>query len=166
VPLTTTLHFFYGKASAGKTTIANALAKEHAAILISEDIWMMRLFGDQMKTFDDYLYFSPKLKTVIGPLAAQLLKSGNHVVLDFQANTKAGRRFFRSVSEPADAVHVLHFVQTSDQVCLERIAKRNIEQPESSHHLTEEVFALVSSCFEIQAAAEGFDIQLHGAGAL
>jgi predicted kinase len=160
-----TLHFFCGKAGAGKTTIANGLAQEHAAILISEDIWMTRLFGDQMKTFDDYLHFSPKLKSVVGPLATQLLKLGNHVVLDFQANTKAGRRFFRSIFEESGAAHVLHYVQTSDQVCLERIAKRNIERPEGSHHLTEEVFALISSYFEAPEAAEGFNVEIHGTGA-
>ena len=49
-----TLHFFCGKAGAGKTTVASRLAQDHGAILISEDIWLMRLFGDQMKTFDDY----------------------------------------------------------------------------------------------------------------
>lgn len=160
-----TLHFMCGKAGAGKTTVANALAQQHAAILISEDIWMLRLFGDQMKSFDDYLHFAPKLKSVVGPLATQLLKAGSHVVLDFQANTKAGRNFFRSVFEQAGAAHVLHFVQTSDRLCLERIAKRNIERPEGSHHLTEEVFALVSSYFEVPEAAEGFNVEFHGAGA-
>jgi predicted kinase len=164
MPIAPTLHFMCGKAGAGKTTIATGLAQEHAAILISEDVWLMRLFGDQMKTFDDYIHFSRKLKTVVGPLTTQLLKSGNNVVLDFQANTKAGRRFFRSVFEQADAAHVLHFVQTSDQVCLERIAKRNIELPEGSNHLTEEDFALVSSYFEVPEAAEGFNIRVHGAG--
>jgi len=159
-----TLHFMCGKAGAGKTTVANGLAQEHAAILISEDIWMTRLFGDQMKSFDDYLHFSPKLKAVIGPLATQILKAGQHVVLDFQANTKAGRSFFRSVFEEADAAHALHFVQTSDRICLERIAKRNIERLEGSHHLTEEVFALVTSYFEAPEAAEGFNIRVHGAG--
>jgi predicted kinase len=76
MPVTPTLHFICGKAGAGKTTVANGLAQEHAAFFISEDIWMMRLFGDQMKSFDDYLHFSPKLKSVVGPLATQLLKSG------------------------------------------------------------------------------------------
>ncbi len=153
MPLTPTLHFFCGKVGAGKTAIAHVLAQKRGAILISEDIWMMRLFGNQMKTFDDYLHFSPKLKTVVAPLATQLLKSGNHVVLGFQANAKAGRRFFRSVFEQAGAAHVLHLVQTSDQVCLERLAKRNIERPEGSNNLTEEVFALVSSYFEVPEAA-------------
>jgi len=163
MPIAPTLHFFCGKPGAGKTTVATSLAQEHAAILISEDIWMIRLFGDQMKTFDDYLRFSPKLKAVVGPLAVELLKAGANVVLDFQANTKTGRNFFRSIFEQAAAEHVLHFVQTSDQVCLERIAKRNIERPEGSHHLTEEVFALASSYFEVPEATEGFNIKIHGA---
>ena len=165
MPVSPTLHFFCGKAGAGKTTVATGLARDHAAVLISEDIWMVRLFGDQMKSFDDYIHFSQKLKAVVGPLTTQLLKAGNHVVMDFQANTKAGRSFFRSVFEQADAGHVLHYVQTSDRVCLERIAKRNIERPEGSHHLTEEVFALVSSYFEAPEAAEGFNIQVHDASA-
>ena len=165
MPVIPTLHFMCGKAGAGKTTVASRLAQEQAALLLSEDIWMKRLFGDQMKSFDDYLHFSPKLKSVVGPLAVKLLKSGNHVILDFQANTKAGRSFFRSVFEQAGAAHVLHFVQASDQLCLERIAKRNIERPEGSHHLTEEVFALVSSYFEAPESDEGFNVKLHGAGA-
>ncbi len=123
---------------------------------------MTRLFGDQMKTFDDYIRLSPKLRAVVGPLAAQLLRSGNHVVLDFQANTKAGRTFFRSIFEQASAAHVLHFVETSDRTCLERIARRNVERPEGSHHLTEELFALVSGYFQPPEAAEGFNIVVHG----
>jgi predicted kinase len=58
---TPTLHFMCGKAGAGKSTIASAVAQDHAAILISEDVWLMRLFGDQMKAFDDYIRFSRKL---------------------------------------------------------------------------------------------------------
>jgi predicted kinase len=164
MPLAPTLHFFCGKPGAGKSTVALRISREHAAILISEDIWMTRLFGDRMKTFDDYIHFSPKLKAVVGPLATQLLSSGKHVVLDFQANTKASRAFFRSVFEQANAAHVLHFVQSSDQVCLERIARRNIERPEGSHHLTDEVFALVSSYFQPPEATEGFNIEVHSEG--
>jgi predicted kinase len=160
-PQPPTLHFMCGKAGAGKTRIAGHLAKELSAILISEDIWMLRLFGDQMKTFDDYLRLSPKLKSVVGPLAVELLTAGHSVVLDFQANTKTGRAWFRSVFEQAAAAHVLHWAETSDQVCLQRIAKRNIERPEGSHHLTEEVFNHVSSLFERPEVAEGFNIKTY-----
>jgi predicted kinase len=158
-----TLHFFCGKPGAGKTTLAEDLARTHAAILLSEDVWMVRLFGDQMKTFDDYIHFSGKLKAVVGPLATQLLRAGNNVVMDFQANTKAGRRFFRSVFEEANAVHVLHYVRASDRMCLERIAQRNMSLPEGAHHLTDEVFALVVAYFEEPQDEEGFDIMVYGA---
>jgi predicted kinase len=90
-----------------------------------------------------------------------LLNSGHPVVLDFQANTKAGRQWFRSVFEQAGAAHILHFVRTSDAVCLQRIAKRNVERPEGSHHLTEEDFTYVSSFFQAPEAAEGFNVKTY-----
>lgn len=156
-----TLHFFCGKAGAGKSTVAQALAREHAALLISEDVWLARLFGDEMKTFDDYIRVSRKLKAVVGPLAVDLLGAGQTVVLDFQANTRSGRQWFRSLFEQAAAAHVLHFVTTPDEVCLARIARRNVERPEGSHHLTEADFVHVSSFFEAPEADEGFTVRTH-----
>lgn len=157
----TVLHFFCGKAGAGKTTVASRLAQDQQAILLSEDIWLLRLFGDQMKTFEDYVRFSRKLKTVVGPLAVDLLNAGHSVVLDFQANTRRGRAWFRSVFEQAGAGHVLHFVDSSNEVCLERIAKRNVERPEGSHHLTEGTFLNITSFFEPPEESEGFNIKVY-----
>lgn len=156
-----TLHFFCGKAGAGKTTLASCLAQEHNAVLISEDIWLTRLFGDQMKNFDDYIRFSRKLRTVVGPLAVDLLTAGHSVVLDFQANTTAVRSWFRSVFEQAGSTHVLHFVSASDEACLARIARRNVERPEGSHPLTEEEFIHVSSFFQAPEETEGFNVELY-----
>ena len=121
----------------------------------------MRLFGDQMKTFDDYIRVSRKLKEAVGPLIIDLLNAGQSVVLDFQANTKAGRGWFRSLFEQAGSAHVLHFLDTSDQACLTRIAKRNVERPEGSHHLTEEDFIHISSFFQGPEKTEGFNIKIY-----
>jgi len=156
-----TLHFFCGKAGAGKTTVATRIATDCSAILLSEDIWMMRLFGDQMKTFDDYIRLSQKLKEVIGPLTVDLLTAGQSVVLDFEGNTKVGRSWFRSVFETARSSHVLHFVNTPDELCWERIARRNLERPEGSYHLTKEDFFHVSSFFQAPEAVEGFNIRTY-----
>ncbi|MEI8304350.1 MAG: ATP-binding protein [Burkholderiales bacterium] len=160
---TPTLHFMCGKAGAGKSTVAAALARETGAILLVEDIWMARLYGDQMTVFDDYLRFSRKLKTVIGPLCVDLLRAGHSVVLDFQANTRAGRAWFRSVVEEAGVPHVLHVLDTPDSVCLARIARRNQERPEGSHRLTEEDFRHISSFFQAPDPAEGFHLRVHTA---
>jgi len=157
------LHFLCGKAGAGKSTLARALAKAHHAILISEDLWLARLFGDQMKTFDDYKSYAQRAKTVVGPLVIDLLTAGQNVVLDFPANTRTSRAWFRSLYGAAGADHVLHYVEASDRTCLQRIDKRNTERPEGSHHLTEEDFVHISSFFEAPEQAEGFRIEVHAA---
>lgn len=155
------LHFFCGKPGAGKTTLALQLAHSENAVLISEDIWMARLYGDQMHSFDDYIRLSQRLKTVVGPLVSDLLKVGQPVVMDFQANTRGLRQWFRGVFEPAGAEHVLHWLQTPDATCLARIAKRNLARPEGSHHLTEAVFHQVAAYFEAPQPEEGFHLRPH-----
>ncbi|MBX3653973.1 MAG: ATP-binding protein [Ramlibacter sp.] len=157
-----TLHFFCGKAGAGKSTLARQVASEQNALLICEDVWLARLFGDQMKTLDDYRRLALKLKSVVGPMVVDLLKSGQSVVLDFPANTRATRAWFRTVFESADAAHVLHFVQTPDAVCLERIGRRNVERPEGAHHLSEQDFEIISSFFEPPEEAEGLGVRVWG----
>jgi predicted kinase len=157
------LHFLCGKAGAGKSTLAKALAAAHQAILISEDIWLARLFGDQMKTFEDYRHYAQRVKTVVGPLVIDLLTAGQNVVLDFPANTRTSRAWFRSLYEAAGTAHVPHYVDVPDQTCLQRIDKRNTERPEGSHHLTKEDFVNISSFFEAPEAGEGFQIKVHAA---
>lgn len=160
MPAPATLHFFCGKAGAGKSTLAATLAAECGAMLLCEDVWLSRLFGDQMKTFDDYVRFSRRLKCVVGPLVVDLLASGRTVVLDFQANTRAGRAWFLSVCSQAGAPHLLHFVDADDATCLQRIARRNAERPDGSYHLSEEDFHHVTSFFE-PPVEEGLNVKVY-----
>jgi predicted kinase len=158
-----TLHFFCGKAGAGKSTRASALAQDGTAILLSEDIWLSRLYGDQIKVFDDYIRFSQKLNTVITPLVTNLLSAGMSVVMDYQANTRRRRSWFRSMFESANAEHVLHYLPTPDTLCLERIAKRNAEMPEGSSQLTVADYWHVTSYFEPPEESEGFNVRTYTA---
>jgi len=158
------LHFFCGKAGAGKSTVARAVAQSAQATLISEDVWLARLYADQMQTFEDYRRLSVRLKTVVGPLVVELLRSGRNVVLDFPANTRVSRAWFRSICEEAGAAHVLHHVDSTDDTCMARIRLRNEERPEGSHHLTPDQFAYISSFFEPPAQDEGFEIKGYGTG--
>jgi predicted kinase len=158
-----TLHFFCGKAGAGKSTRATAIAESHRAILLSEDIWLSRLYGDQIKVFDDYIRFSRKLNTVVTPLVIDLLTAGQSVVMDFQANTRQRRAWFRSMFEAAHAEHLMHFLQTPDNVCLARIATRNQELPEGASRLSEADYWHVSSYFQPPEESEGLHIQTYAA---
>lgn len=157
-----TLHLLCGKAGAGKTTLASALAAEHRAILIAEDIWLVRLYGP-MKSFADYRTYSQRVKTVVGPLVTDLLCLGQSVVLDYPANTKSSRLWLRSLFDSAGGHHLLHYLATPDDVCLKRIDQRNIERPEGSYHLTRDDFDYVSSFFEAPEDDEGFKIEIHAA---
>ena len=156
-----TLHFFCGKAGAGKSTKAKAIAEANGAILLSEDVWLTRLYGDQIKVFDDYIRFSQKLNTVVTPLVIDLLALGQSVVMDFQANTKRRRSWFRSMFEEAQADHVMHYLQTPDALCLERIQKRNTEMPEGASQLTEADYWHVTSYFQPPEEIEGFHVQAY-----
>ena len=43
-----TLHLLCGKIASGKSTLANALKEEQAAVLLTEDHWLSRLYPDQI----------------------------------------------------------------------------------------------------------------------
>lgn len=156
-----TLHFFCGKAGAGKTTKSKAVATACGAILLSEDVWLQRLYGQQIQVFDDYIRYSQKLNTVVTPLVIDLLVAGQSVVMDFQANSIKRRAWLRSIFEQAHVNHVLHFLQTPDAQCLERIHIRNREMPEGASHLTEEAYWHVTSYFQPPEETEGFNIQAY-----
>lgn len=156
-----TLHFFCGKAGAGKSTKAKTVASACGAVLLSEDVWLQRLYGEQIRIFDDYIRCSQKLNTVITPLVIDLLNLGQNVVMDFQANTIRRRAWFRSMFEQARAQHVLHVLQTPDAECLSRIQIRNREMPEGASHLTEADYWHVTSFFQPPEEAEGFNIEAY-----
>ena len=153
-------HFMCGKAGAGKSTLANQLAQQHDAILLCEDIWLARLFPDEIEIFEDYIKFTRRIKTVVAPMAVELLRRQS-VILDFPANTIDSRRWFRSIIEQAGCAHSLHFAVATDELCLQRIAKRNVERPEGSHELDEATFNKISSYFQPPTEQEKFNLVLH-----
>src|SRR4051794_34040345 len=103
-----TLHFFTGKAGAGKTTLARQIARTAPAVLICEDEWMSRL-ADPVDNLQQYLTASARIRSVIGPLSIDLLTLGTSVVFDFAGNTVADRRWIRSIFERAASDHRLHY---------------------------------------------------------
>jgi predicted kinase len=96
------LHFISGKAGAGKTTLARQIARTAPAVVISEDEWLYRL-AEPIETLQQYLTAAAKVRSIIGPLCADLLRLGTSVVFDFGGNTVNDRRWVRSVFESAGA---------------------------------------------------------------
>lgn len=156
-----TLHFFCGKMAAGKSTLSAKLAAELPAVLVCEDLWLSRLYPDEIVTFNDYLKYGARLKEVLAPHLVALLRQGSSLVLDFPGNVPAQRQWFRTIFEAAGADHVLHYVEVADAVCKEQLERRNRERPPGSKVMTEDEFDHITSFFVPPAAAEGFNVQRH-----
>lgn len=161
-----TLHVTCGKMAAGKTTFSRRLAAELPAVLVCWDLWLQRLYPVEIASFDDFLKYSARLRTLMGPHLADLLARGQDVVLDFPANTPASRAWVRSIFEAAGARHLLHFLDTPDERCLQQLARRNRELPEGSMPMSAEQFAAITALFVPPGPAEGFEVRVHpGTGA-
>jgi predicted kinase len=152
------LHFFCGKIASGKTTLSKQLASTHHAILLSEDLWLSKLYPEEIRTFDDYLKYSSRLKPVVARHVQDILARGISVVLDFPGNVPSQRQWFRSIFEAAGVNHVLHYLVASDSLCKAQLQKRNIELPEGSAIVSEAEFDYITSYFQPPIADESFNI--------
>lgn len=152
-----TLHFICGRLASGKTTLARKISAAESAIFLCEDVWLSRL-SNGISSFEDYLVWSRRCRSVMGPLIVDVLKNGTSVVLDFAGNTANERSWVRSLFESAGSKHLLHYLEVPEEVCLARLIERNRKKPEGLYFATttEEEFKLISSYFQPPIADEGF----------
>ena len=155
-----TLHLLCGKIAAGKSTLAAELARKPGTVLIAEDEWLSTLFGDQMCSVADYVRLSDKLRSVMGPHVAMVLRAGVSVVLDFPANTVGLRRWMRGIVEDAGADHVLHYLDLEDDVCIARLRVRNRA---GTHQFaaSDAQFHQINAAFVPPSVDEGFNVITH-----
>jgi predicted kinase len=161
-----TLHFLCGKMAAGKTTLARQLSSDCNAVLVCEDIWLEGLYPEEITDFDSYLKYAARLKSVVSPHVEALLKHGISVVLDYPANTLRARAWVRAIFEAAQADHLLHFVDTPNERCLEQLEKRNQEKPAGSIEMSAEQFECITSLFVAPQEHEGFNVRVYRDGAV
>lgn len=153
-----TLTFFCGKMGAGKTTKSKTISIEKNAILLSEDDWLAAHYPNQINSFDDYIKFSSLIKPFVKSHVLQILKAGTNVVMDFPANTKNQREWFKQICNEIKCDHELIFLDLSDQECLSQIAKRREDQPHRAQFDNEAVFNHVTQYFEAPLVSENFKI--------
>ena len=155
-----TLHMFCGKIASGKSRLAAELGSAPGAVLISEDRWLATLYPGEITTLEDYARSTGRLRSALAPLLVDLLRQGLDVVLDFQANTPAGRAWMRSLFETAGADHQLHHLRTSDDVCRARLHARN-QSGTHEYQVSDEQFDLFNRHIVEPSANEGFNIITH-----
>jgi predicted kinase len=156
--MTGTLHLVCGKIAAGKSTLCARLAAAPATVLISEDFWLKRLFGEEMKEVADYVRVSARLRVPMGAHVTDLLKGGTDVVLDFPANTRATRAWMKAVADAAEARAVLHWLDVPDETCRDRLRRRNEAGEHDFAGVTDAQFDLITAYFQPPEPEEGLEI--------
>lgn len=154
-----TLHFISGRLASGKTTLARRLSTEHNAVFFCEDLWLSKL-SDGITSFQDYLKWSARCRTVMAPLIVDTLKAGASVVLDFAGNRITDRAWVLALSQEANAPHLLHFLDVDEEECLRRLQSRNAQKPDGLYFAstTEENFRAICSFFQAPQLEEGLNI--------
>ena len=156
----TTLHLMSGKIASGKSMLAQALAAEHQALLLSEDHWLSRLYPDQIKSVADYVRLARQIREVIGPLVIDLLNAGVSVVMDFPANTPEQRQWLRDLADAAGASHCVHYLEVDDDTCRSRLHRRN-GGGEHEFAATDAEFDVITSYFQAPGEEEELQIEIH-----
>lgn len=118
------------------------------------------LYPKQIKTLDDYLHYSARLRSFVGMYVKNLLMTGTTVVLDFPAKTARQRAWFKCLYEDSDVEGKLLYLKVSDAICLERLRKRHAEQPDRQRFDDEQFFEQVTQYFRESAPNEGFNIEM------
>jgi len=155
------LFFFAGKMAAGKSTLAKRLAGRENAILLIQDAMLDTLFPGLIVNVASYLEYAGRINRMIAPQVLAILSKGVSVVLDFPANTRTQRAWFRAIIDSAGVEHELHFVDTPDAICKARLKARSAHLPPGTKWTTEEDFELVSSHFVAPAIDEFFNVIVH-----
>ena len=158
------LLFMCGKMAAGKSTLAKDLARRERAVILVQDEWLEALFPGEITDMPGYLKYSTRLKNALTPHVCGLLSHGLTVVLDFPANTKNQRAWFRDMVDRAGVEHELHFVDAPDEVCKRQLRDRSRHLPPGTPWTTDAEFDMVTSYFQAPTEDERFNVIRHARG--
>ena len=153
--------FLTGKMASGKSTFAKAYAEEINAIVLSEDKILESLFSEEIKTIQDYVLYSNKIKDFIIDIVKTLVNKNIHVILDFPGNTIKQRAWFKNIIKETKANHQLIFLDIDDETCLKQLLKRSSELPSRNHFDTKETFYQLKTFFQEPTDDEGFNIKVY-----
>ncbi len=160
------LLFMCGKMAAGKTTLSRALAESERGLLLAQDELLESLYPGEFVDFRAFLKYSARLRTALAPHVVSMLSLGMTVVLDFPANTRTSRAWYREIFERAGAAHELHYILASDDLCRRRLRQRSrdLGLAPGAKWTTDADFDEVTSYFEPPASDELFNVIRHERG--
>lgn len=155
------LYFVCGKMAAGKSTCARELARATGAVLLVQDDLLGNLYPGEISSIPDFIKYSARLRQALSSHVLDLLVRGVPVVLDFPANTRAQREWFRELIDAAEVEHELHFVDATDELCKRQLRHRSQGLPAGSAWTSDAEFDAITAYFQAPVAHEGFNVIRH-----
>ncbi len=147
--------------AAGKSTLARTLAvREHAVLLVQDD-FLHALFPGEITDISEFVKYSSRLQNALTPLVCAFLSKGISVVLDFPANTKMQRAWFRELIGRAHVEHELHFVDASDALCKSQLRQRSAGLPPGALWTRDADFDAITAYFQPPSEDEHFHVVRH-----
>jgi predicted kinase len=157
------LLFICGKMAAGKSTLSKELAAKEDAVHMAQDDLLGGLYPVEFIDLAAFVKYATRLQGVLTPHIVALLTKGVSLVLDFPANTKRQRAWFRQLIEMSGSDHELHFIVASDELCKRQLKQRSQELglPQGAKWTTDADFEEVTAYFDPPAVGEGFNVIRH-----
>lgn len=152
------LYFMCGKMAAGKSTLARQLARDQNAVLLVQDDFLAALFPGEIQDIPSFVKYSTRLNNALSDHVCDLLSRGTSVVLDFPANTRNQRQWFRDLFERANVEHELHYIDASDDLCKRQLRQRSEALPSGSAWTTEAEFDAITAYFQPPADDEQLNV--------
>lgn len=119
-----TLHLMVGLPCSGKSTRARALGEEFNALVLTPDLWQLKLFGDDAgDPAHDARHTA--VEEIMWDVAERVLAMGGSVVLDFGFWSREERDDFRARARRLGVGFRLHFMDVPVPELFARMEARN-----------------------------------------
>jgi len=155
-----TLYLICGKIASGKSTFARELAEQPGTLLIAMDHWMSTLYPVENKSIEDFARLSSRLREAMEPHIIDILAENLSIVLDFPANTVSWRKWMRNIISQTHVSHELHVLDVPDEVCKERLHRRN-QAGDHPYQVDDETYDLFTKHYCPPMPDEHFNVIMH-----
>ncbi len=133
-----TLHLMVGLPCSGKTTLAQKLESEKAALRLTPDEWQVRLFGQDAEE-PEHDARHTLIEIMLWNIASRALVLGTNVILDFGFWAREEREDFRLRAKQLGASSEVHFLDVTEDELMRRLEVRNSQLSQTSFYIPEEM---------------------------
>ncbi len=134
-----TLHLMIGLPCSGKTTYARQLAWETNTLLLTLDVWHLKLFGDDSgeEHRDEHNERHVRVEKIMWDVAEHVLKMRGDVILDYGCWARVERDVYRNRAKELGADFKLHYMDVPYSELYRRLEERNRNRPDGVFEISQ-----------------------------